>query len=102
MIPGISGAKIIIGIGDYVKKYFNGSNNCFGIPIIYLPHPAAGKPKTIEKNYEETEIRKLRENMQRGIKIDLKIPYSNIKLPTNEEVEVFIESQILELKNSAR
>jgi len=100
MVTGLSGAKIIIGIGDFVRKYFNNSNSCFGIPIIYLPHPAAGKPKTLKNNYGEDEIRNLRETLLKEKKRNLKIPYSDIKLPSDEEVKAFIESQILALQNS--
>ena len=97
---GISGAKIIIGIGSIVRDYFKGKNNINGIPIIYLPHPNAFKPKTVAKIYTDEELNKIRDIISN--KINLKETnlkkninyYSNISLPTDKEVEDFINKQI--------
>jgi hypothetical protein len=90
---GISGAKIIIAVGSFVRDYFNRTTNINGIPIIYLPHPNAFEPKKLSDHYTEQEIDKMREllvnnNENRGI------DYSDIDLPTEEEVKKFIDEQI--------
>lgn len=90
----ISGAKLIIGIGSFVRDSFNGKSAINGIPTIYLPHPNAFEPKTIVKTHKKEEITKIREIIPNGNIIEKEIDYSDILLPTEEEVREFIDKQI--------
>ncbi|RMF92144.1 MAG: hypothetical protein D6734_12950 [Candidatus Schekmanbacteria bacterium] len=91
---GISGAQIIIGIGSFVRDYFKGKNSVNDIPIIYLPHPNAFEPKTVAKTHTEEEIDNIRKKLSNAKELGKKIEYSEIKLPTEKEVEKFIDEQI--------
>jgi len=97
---GISGAKIILGIGSFVRDYFKGKSSVSGIPIIYLPHPNAFEPKTIEKTHTEEEIRKIREILSNTKKLEKDIDYSKILLPTEKEIKEFIDKQITTHNNA--
>lgn len=92
---GICGAKIVIAIGSFVRDYLNKVNNINGIPVIYLPHPNAFESKTLQKNYSADEIEALRRILLN--KLDNKkndIDYSDVQLPTDEEVKEFIDGEI--------
>ena len=41
----ISAAKLIVSFGSFVENAFGNNETLIGIPIIYLPHPNAFKPK---------------------------------------------------------
>lgn len=90
---GISGAKIIIGIGSFVKAIFHGVPYINGIPIIYLPHPNAFEPKTISNNFSEQDILRIRKIIDNKEKIPKKIVFSDLLMPTDDEVIQFIERQ---------
>jgi len=90
----ISGAKIIIGIGDFVRKYFNEESSIDGIPITYLPHPNAFKPKTFYKTHTEENIKRIRKILSNEHNVLSDIDYSDMSLPSEEEVKLFIDSQI--------
>lgn len=115
----ISGAQIIVVIGsiarDYFKnhkkektfvkdkiEYFNNINK--NIPIIFLPHPNARTVKTFEqllknKTFDKATLdeykKKLNTTSNNNLKID---DISNIQLPSEDEVEAFIKSQIKSLR----
>ena len=100
----ITGAKLIIVIGSIAKNYIKA--NCIspnGIPMIYLPHPNARGKKKVSDHYSEEEIKKLRkllekENENKNRNID----YTDIKLPTDEEVKIFIEEKIKEYQENLK
>jgi hypothetical protein len=96
---GISGAKIIIGVGSFVKNFFKGVSNVNGIPIYYLPAPNARIPKTFAKLYTEIELNNIRKILETEVNTSKEIIYSNCVLPTDDEVKQFIDSQIASYKN---
>jgi len=93
-IISISGAKIIIAVGSFVRDYFNLATHNIDIPVIYLPHPNAFKPKKLSNHYTEQAIEKMREllNNNNNNNINQRIDYSDIDLPTEEEVQTFINA----------
>jgi hypothetical protein len=91
----ICGAKIIIGIGSFVKNYFKGNSTISGIPIIYLPHPNAFEPKTFKKKYSEQEILRIRNMINSKITPETKISVCNFGMPSDEEVIKFMEKQFI-------
>jgi len=90
----ICGAKLIVGVGSYVKNYFGGIGSFGGIPIIYLPAPNSFSPHTFSGNYTVGQIKEMQitlaENLQRLNNID----FSAINLPSREEVAAFIDQQL--------
>lgn len=89
----VSGAKIIIAIGSFVRVYFNRDHKINGIPVIYLPHPNAFEPKRISDQYTIQEIEIFRKSLVKNYKNE-EIDYSDIDLPTEEEIKKFIDKQI--------
>jgi len=89
----ISGAKIIIAIGSFVRNYFNNKNCINGIPVIYLPHPNAFEKKKLTDHYKETDIEKFRELLKNNNKNE-KINFCDIDLPSDEEVKRFIDKLV--------
>ncbi len=92
--PGISSAKIIIVIGSVARDYFKGKSNVNGTPVVYLPSPNAYEPKTFAKTHTEEEINTIRKTLSSKNKIQKSIEYSNVLLPTEKEIEEFIDEQI--------
>lgn len=89
----VSGAKIILAIGSFVRDYFKRNNNFNGIQVIYLPHPNAFEPKKLSAHYTEQEIEGFRKKLENDNE-NQEIDYSDIDLPTEEVVEKFIDEQI--------
>lgn len=113
----ITGAKLIIVIGSIAKNYIKA--NCIspnGIPMIYLPHPNARGKKKVSDYYSEEEIENLRELLNGksqyknkfsniwcpDVNLQSPIKYANVKLPTDEEVKIFIEEKIKEYTECLR
>jgi len=93
----ISGAKIIIAIGAHVRNYlgstsFGTTMKYNGIPVIFLPAPNAWGKKTLHDHYYENEIADFREILNDPI-AERSIEYSEINLPTDDEVIDFIKAQ---------
>jgi hypothetical protein len=91
----ICGAKIIIGIGSFVKNFFKGNSTIIGIPIIYLPHPNAFEPKTFIKKYSEQEILRIRNMIYSKVTPKTKISVCDFGMPSDEEVIQFMEKQFI-------
>ena len=91
----ISDAKFIIGVGEFVKKYFKEVKYINGIPITYLPHPNAFKPKTFLKTHTEERLDEIKSILSSEHVISNSIEYSDISLPSLEEVKKFIDTQII-------
>lgn len=91
----ISGAILIIGIGEFVRKYFNENNKINGIPITYLPHPNAFKPKTFEKTHSKENIKRIQKIISKEHNSFKNVSYSDISLPSLEEIKIFIDSKIV-------
>lgn len=89
----ISGAKLIIGIGEFVSKHFDRKDNINGIPITYLPHPNAFKPKTFQKTQTKENLDKIRNILKINSLPEQNIEYSTTRLPNFKEIEKFIELQ---------
>ena len=100
----ITGAKLIIVIGSIAKNYIKA--NCIspnGIPMIYLPHPNARGKKKVSDHYSEEEIKKLRKLLEKeNENKNRNIVYTDIKLPTDEEVKIFIEEKIKEYQENLK
>jgi len=90
----ISQAKLIIGVGSFIRDFFKGEKDVNGIPIVYLPHPNSRVSKTFSKTHSKEEIEIIREILLNRDKIGKDIDYSDMLLPTEEEVKIFIEKQI--------
>ena len=93
-ITGISRAKLIIGVGSFVKTFFKGVSHINGIPIVYLPHPNARTPKTFTKLYTPVEIKNIRRIVDNKEFCQKKIEICDYVLPTDDEVKQFIDRQV--------
>ena len=85
----MSGAKVIIGIGKFVKNNLKSVDKLHGKPIYYLPHPNAFEKKTFAKVYEEKELKKIKDFLKDFNK-ECKRDLSKYDLPMDEEVMEFI------------
>lgn len=96
----LSGAKIIIGVGKHAKNFFDGKKDIEGIPVYLIPHPNSRQPKTFNKLYTDLElanIRKILSTEKRIIKSNMDV---QIKLPSEKEVEEFINTEIKKTKRN--
>ena len=113
----ITGAKLIIVFGSIAKHYIKA--NCSspnGIPTIYLPHPNSRKKKKVSDHFSKEEIENFRELLNgKGqyknkfqnigcpdVNLQSNIKYANVKLPTDEEIKIFIEEKIKEYTECLR
>jgi hypothetical protein len=94
----ICGAKIIVGIGSFVKNYFKGILVINEIPVIYLPHPNAFEPKTFKNKYSELEIQRIRNIINTEVSPKTKISVCDFGMPSDEEVIQFMEEQFISNK----
>jgi hypothetical protein len=85
----ISGAKLIVSIGSFIENVFNKKTDISGIPILYLPHPNAFKPKKISNHYSNEEVMRFR-NILNSDNKSRNIDYSDVTMPTEDEVKKFI------------